>query len=331
MNWAKGISASYRCYKVNPDTWEDLEEIPIISGSVSRDSGDALLESASLVVREKLGEIWIRVYLVAEQAGGTERVPLFTGLTSCPTRDLVGQRESYTVDCYSRLKVAADKMLPLGYYVPAGARAAETAAQLLKTAGIEVEITGGSGFVTDYIVAEGSETVLTMVHRIVQAIGWALRIDGRGQVSILPQDKDIKGTFGNDIDMIEPSVKDSDDWYACPNVLRVTCGSQTVVVYDDNTESDLSVQARGREIWAQESVSMSDTSMLPVYARQRLKELQAHTRTLSYSRRFDPDVRVGDLISISYPQSGLGGTYRVTSQKINLSHGARTEEEVYEC
>jgi hypothetical protein len=170
-----------------------------------------------------------------------------------------------------------------------------------------------------------------MVHRIVQAIDWTLRIDGRGQVSIRPKDATIKATFGNDADMVEPTVKDTDDWFACPNVLRVTCGSQSVIVYDDDLDSSLSVQARGREIWAQETVSMSDTSALPLYARQRLKELQAHTRTLTYSRRFDPSVNVGDVVRLSYPQSGLGGTYRVRSQKINLSHGARTEEEVYEC
>ena len=329
MNWAEGFSASYKAYQVDPNTWEDLEEVPIISGSINRDSGDALLESASLDVREKLGEIWIRVYLLADQ-GGVVRVPLFTGLTATPTRALDGQRESYSVDCYSRLKVAADKMLPLGYYVAAGTRAAETAVQLLKTAGITATCAVGSGNLTNYIIAEGSETVLTMVHRIVQAIGWQVAIDGRGQVRIVPPDTSIKATFGGDIDVIELAVNDTDDWYSCPNVLRVTCGSQTAVVYDDDSASDLSIQARGREIWAQESVSMSDTSALPVYARQRLKELQAHTRTLTYTRRFHPEVGLGSVVSIAYPQSGLAGNFRVRSQKITLGHGAKTEEEVYE-
>lgn len=330
MRWESGFSASYRAYIVDPTTWEDTDEIEITGGTISRDSGDDLLESASLDVREKLGETWVRVYLIAEQDGGTVRVPLFTGLTSSPSRDLDGLRESFSVDCYSVLKSASDKMTPLGYYAPAGARGAYLAAQLLKGAGITATYDEGSAALANTIVAESGETALTMAQRIVDAIGWQIRINGRGAVTIEPKDTEIRATFSADRDAIEPQVTDTDDWYSCPNVLRVTSGSQTIVVRDDDPASPLSTVARGREIWQQESVSLSDASALPTYALQLLAELQSHTRILKYKRRFDPDVRPGDRIRISYPASGIDGTFKVSSQSITLGFGARTEEEAYE-
>lgn len=329
MDWASGITATYKAFTVDSVTWEDIDEVPLMSGTVTRDMSDDLLTSASVDVREPVGETWLRIYLIAEQNGGAIRVPLFTGLTATPTRTLDGTRESYKVDCYSRLKVASDKMVPLGYYVAAGARGTDTIIQLLQMANINATAPITSTRLTDYIIAESGETVLTMAQKVARAIGWQIRLDGRGTVTIEPQSNEIRGHLSNDIDIMEPSVSDTDDWYSCPNVLRVTSGTQTATVYDRDPESDLSVQARGREIWAQESVTLSDASALPTYARARLKALQQHTRTLSYSRRFNPGIMPGDLVAISYPQAGLTGNFRVMSQTIALAYGARTQEEVY--
>lgn len=329
MNWAAGFSATYRAYRVNPDTWEDETEIPVVSGSITRDMDDDLIDSASIVLRKAVGEIWIRIYLIAEQNGGTERIPLFTGLTSAPTRDLDGTRESYAVDCYGRLKAASDMLLPLGYYVAAGAKGAETIIALLRMAGITATAPQSSSYVMDYIIAEAGETVLTMARRVASAIGWLIRVNGRGEVSIQPYSSQIRGKLSNDNDIMEMSVTDTDDWYSCPNVLRVTSGSLTATAYDDDPSSPLSVPARGRQIWRHESATLSDASLLPVYAQERLKALQQRTRIINYTRRFNPDIYPGDLISVSYPQAGLTGNIRVMNQTISLSHGAKTGEEAY--
>lgn len=329
MIWESGFSATYKVYRVDPVTWEDRDEIPVIDGSITRDIEDSIADTASLTVTEPIGETWVRVYLIAEQDGGSVRVPLFTGLTSSPTRTLTGERVTYSVDCYGRLKLAADKLVPLGYYVAAGARGAETIADLLGMVGIRAEVSVASSVVMDYIIAESGETILTMSQKIASAIGWQIRVDGRGDVSIMPPSDEIRATFSNDHDVLELSVTDTDDWYECPNVLRVTSGSQAVTVYDDDPASPLSVQARGREIWAEESVQIADKSELPVYARNRLQEKQRHVRVVSYTRRFDPDVFPGDLVGVSYPQAGLTGVIRVKNQTISLTYGARTDEEAY--
>ena len=59
----------------------------------------------------------------------------------------------------------------------------------------------------------------------------------------------------------------------------------------------------------------------------RLKELQKPLRILKYSRRYDPDVNIGDLISMGYP--GIEGNYRVGSQNVQIGHSCRTEEVSY--
>ena len=64
------------------------------------------------------------------------------------------------------------------------------------------------------------------------------------------------------------------------------------------------------------------------YATRRLPELQQVATTASYTRRFDPNVTAGDRIRLSYPEQGLQGIFRTTSQKIDLGYCADTEEEV---
>lgn len=326
MDWRAGFTAEYHLFIVNPDTWEDEREIPMKSGSISRSLDGNLAESATLELTEDIRESWIRAYLVARQDGAVERFPLFTGLTSIPKRDIDGLRETYSVDCYSVLKPASDKMTQLGEYVLAGTQAAKKAAEYLKKTGIRAVYSGNSPSLADSIVAESGETYLTMALKLIDAIGWHLRISGSGEVSIEPYTDDIRASFsGLDADVIEPSVSDSQDWYSCPNVLRVVGSSHSVTVRDD-----AAVRSRGREIWAEESVTETQSESLTDYARRRLSELQQATKTIEYTRRFSPDVRPGDLVRVSYPGVGIDGKYRVISQDIDMSYGCRTGEVSYE-
>ena len=178
MNWDKGFSASYVMMQVNPQTWEDEGEIPITGGKIDRDIESALIESASVETTAELGERWIRLYLVAKQGESAERVPLFTGLTSSPTRALEGYNPSYSVDCFSVLTPCADRMLPRGWFAPKDGNGASIIADLLGISGAEVETFEGGGTLTGAIVAESGETYLSMSHKVADAIGWQIRIDG---------------------------------------------------------------------------------------------------------------------------------------------------------
>ena len=287
MDWSKGFSARDVLKIVDKDSWQDTDEIPILSGSISRDIESGLLESATVETRKEIGEEWIRIYLIAEQKGDSVHVPLFTGLASSPQRDINGKRDTYHIDCYSVLKPAADWMTPLGYFVPAGMQGTRSIEEMLQKTGIKVSYELGAGILITPIVAEAGETYLSMANTVLKAIGWQMFIDGRGEITLRPFDKNEKVNFsGMDFDAIEPELTDSRDMFSAPNVLRVTADNKSLTVRDDNPESPLSTVSRGREIWAEESIDLTSGQTLDSYAIERLKELQKPARELSYKRRF---------------------------------------------
>lgn len=78
-------------------------------------------------------------------------------------------------------------------------------------------------------------------------------------------------------------------------------------------------------MWASEdSVTLQDGETIAQYARRRLKELQERTETVQYTRRFLPEVNIGDIVRLNYPQ--LMGGYKVTSQAITLDASGSTQE-----
>ena len=87
--------------------------------------------------------------------------------------------------------------------------------------------------------------------------------------------------------------------------------------------------SRGREVWKKESCSLSASESVAGYARRRLKELQRVRQTVSYTRRYLPDVMPGDIVGLNYPEQNLAGNYGVQSQSITLGYGARTAEQIY--
>ena len=329
MEWNKGYLARFSLCRVDPLTWADAEELRFTGGSVDRRDTD-LQESADLDMTEAPDgvEQWIRIYLEARQDGVPVRSALFTGLTSAPERRVNGGSVSYKVECFSALKPAEDILLEPGWYAPAGISGAELAGRLLSCGPAPVERESASPALREYLVAENGETRLSMARKIVAAIGWRLRIDGSGTIRIEPRPTEPKRVFGTGNDVVELTVSDERDWFSCPNCLRVVSGNTFAVARDDDPDSALSTLRRGREVWASENrAALSDGESLGAYARRRLRELQKPARIISYTRRYDPDVRVGDLIEMRYPKAGINGAFRVTSQSITLGHNASTREE----
>lgn len=331
MIWSKGFTATYYITIVDPITWRDISRMEIVDGSISR-SDDVLMESADIETTDlpEGGEAWVRIWLDADQDGITH-VPLFTGLTSAPERNINGQTETYKIECFSVLKPADDILTNRGYYIPAEVSAPQAAAWLLQkgVAPVEVEDVVNPPRLKTAVVSEDGETHLTLAEKVVSAIGWQIRIDGRGVIHIEQKPDTVAASFNaTDNDVIEMELTDEYDWYSCPNVLRAVSDDLTSVARDDDPESPLSTVSRGREIWVEEaSVTLGTNESLGAYAIRRLKELQSPARTVSYKRRFDPDVNVGDVVRINHPKIGIDGLFRVTSQTLELSHGCRTSEE----
>ena len=330
MNWNSGFSASYYATIVDPATWRDIDTIDLTGGSIKKSTAK-LLESADIELTQLPveGETWIRLWLDAKQGNSGAHEALFTGLLSAPSVDWDGRRESHKVEAYSVLKPADDVLLQLGWYVAAGTNGAKAAADLLAVGPAPVTYADAAPTLTSAIIAEKKETCLTMAQKIIDAIGWRIRITGRGEISIEPKATEASASFDPiENDIVELELSDSQDWFSCPNVFRATSGDLTAVARDEDPESKLSIPTRGREVWAQETnCKLASDESLANYAKRRLAELQSPARSVSYARRYTPDVVVGDVVTLHYPGQRIEGDFRIISQKIDLGFGARTQEE----
>lgn len=329
MNWNNGFSARYYMTLVDSRTWRDVQRYEITGGSVTRAAG-SLMEAADIdMTNAPQSDSWVRIYLDARQNDTGGRDAIFTGLLSTPATQWNGSRRSYKAECYSVLQPAADVLLQRGWYAPAGMNGAKLIADLLSCGAAPVTYEDNSPILSATIVAEDQETNLSMAQRILEAIGWRIRILGTGEIHVCPISTEpiaIFDAFEND--SIEMDVTDTLDRFKCPNVFRATYNDLSAVARDDDPESPLSTVVRGREIWMQESVSLlSENENVAEYALRRLKEEQSPSRTAQYTRRYRPGVTVGDIVLLHHPAQGIDGNFRITSQKIDLGYGARTTEE----
>ena len=331
MDWSKGFSASYYMTIIDPRSWNDKSLLEVTGGNISR-SGSGLRQSAQIYCPgyEPNAEKYIRIWLDVRQGGASDHVPLFTGLATSPTEQLDGTVRELPLDCYSILKGAEDIPLQRGWYAPAEANGAQLIKNMLnETIPAPVRIEGVSPNLTQHIIAEDDESHVSMIDKILAAIGWRLVISGFGEVTICEPAKAPAATLGRHYDVIESKIDIERDWFKCPNVFRATSGDLTAVARDDSETSQLSTAIRGREVWLTENdCNLNDGESIEEYAIRRLKEEQEKVVTLKYDRRFVPDVNISDIVLLDYPAQGLQGNYRVDSQTITLGHNATTSEEV---
>jgi len=335
MDWSKGYSASYYMTSVDPVTWRDEQRIEITGGTIKNESS-GLMQSADVkcVNYEQGVERWIRLYLDTRQSGSGAHVAMFTGLATSPDDNIKGTRHSNELQCYSVLKPADDVYLPRGWYVPSGANGTQTVKELLgvSPAPIEVEEVTDYPFLANSIVAEESETRLTMAEKILAAINWRLRILGDGTIFICNYSADPVASFDPIVnDLIETEIKVNYDLFNCPNVYMAISGDLTAIARDDSPDSPLSTVNRGREVWVQETnCNLSNKESLAQYSKRKLDEAQKVNKTASYDRRYVPDIFPTDVVRLHYPAQGLDGLYVVSEQSIELGYGARTSEEILE-
>lgn len=332
MDWSKGFSSRYYATLVDRSNWRDIQRFEITGGAVKRSLGD-LMHSATIETKAMdLGsEPLIRVWLEARQEDDSSRTPLFTGYATAPSRSINGNKITYSLECYSVLKPAADILLPRGWYAPVDVNVITQIKSLLKVTNSPVEILGETSDLTlnQAIVAEQNETNLSMAWVLLDAVNWRMLVDGKGIITLSEYPDDLSTVFdARENDIVELQITDSNDWYDVPNVIRVVMDDTYAEWRDENPNSKFSIQNRGREVWVEEtSVTLNDKETLAEYARRRLSELQQVGRTVSYDRRFRPDIFPDDLVGFNYPKQDLVGSFMVTDQTITLGSGAKTSEE----
>lgn len=328
MDWSKGYSVSFYAAEVDPATWRDIRLIEITGGTVKR-TPSGLRNSATIDCPKGIGRIetWIRIYMDASQDGGYAHEAVFTGIAASPKRRAYASRSEQSPDCYSVLKPADDILLPRGWFAPAG-NSGDVIKDLLSVSPAPVVVEDGAPALSTTIIAEESETHLTMVDKILEAIDWRIDIAGDGTVNIRPRSNIPVATFDpSSFDVIEAPIDIVEDWYSAPNVFMAVADGLTGIARDEDVDSPLSIQSRGREVWKQESgVNLSDRETIADYAARQLRTAQQVKKQAQYDRRFVPHVRVGDAVNMHYPAQNISGIYTITSQSIKLGHHAKTSE-----
>lgn len=328
MNWTKGFTSQYYAYLLDPATWRETELLEITGGRISRNL-DGLRDACDIdIVGSLSGERWIRVYMDTTQDGASEHVPLFTGLTSNPERNIEGRYEENTLQCFSVLKPCQDILLDRGYYVPADIAGDIIIKNLLAVTPARVEVNGEAPALRRAIIAEEGETHLSMIDKVLEALNWRMRLKGDGTIELCPMPLTESIEFNPlENDIVEMSISLSYDWYQCPNVFRAVQGDLAAIARDDNPLSPMSTVSRGREVWMEDNNAELNTGeSIEEFAIRKLKEEQRVSLTASYTRRFEPNLVAGDLIRSRYEQ--LDGLFRITSQTIEIGMGSATEEEV---
>ena len=329
MDWRKGYSATYYMTQVDPVTWRDIKRIEITGGSIRREPS-GLIESADIDVKNynQDTEKWVRVYMNARQNYGGERVALFTGLDSTPDSDYLGNLQSVSVQCYSVLKPAETVYLDIGWYAPSGFDGAQIVKKLLSVTPAPVVVDGKAPALQESIIAEADETHLTMAEKILDAINWRYRISGDGVITICPKATEPIARFDLlTYDVIQEQVSIENDWYSCPNVFRAIEDDMMAIAKDEDPNSPFSIPSRGREIWEQETnCDLAEDETIAEYAQRRLKEEQARSISVSYERRFVPDIVPTDIIDLYLPSQGVQGWHIVESQTIDIGKSHVTEK-----
>lgn len=333
MDWNKGFSAIFYAKEVDPVTWRDIRHIDITGGQIKR-TISGLRYSATIDCLAPLGGIekWIRIYMDCKQNGSYAHEALFTGLAASPKRQAYATRDERSPNCYSVLKPADDIILPRGWFASAGADGGAVIKSLLSVTPAPVYVADGSPILSSTIVAEENETNLSMVNKVVEAIGWRLDVMGDGTIRLMPYSAIPVATFDPFVnDVVEVPISVTEDWYSAPNVYMAVADDLTGIARDESESSPLSVQNRGREVWKVETgVSLSASENIAQYAQRRLRESQRVRKQASYDRRYNPNVGVGDVINLHFPQQDIDGLYMVSSQNIKLGYGASTAESVEE-
>ena len=302
MNWSQGYTSKWKLYSVDKETWGEKEEIEkFVSASITKDTDSSLIEDASISIDGEPVNGYVRIVLEAKGTEGFARIDMGTFLVTSPKRSIKGTLSTIDLQCYSVLKPADDKLLPPGWYFPEGGDPIAGASTLLsESLQCPVDPTESEIKTDEIKVAE----------------------------SIKKKTDEIKATFDTkENDVLMSELSDESDIFDIPNVLRVSDSNghyQTLVNDDENSET--SVDKLGWEKWSAEQLTLDADETLTSKGSERLEKLSKSTRKIDYTREFNPDINVNDMVSFVLPRQGILGSFRIISQSLTIGSGATVKE-----
>lgn len=334
MDWSENYTASWEVVRVDSDTWTETNDIleGVTSVSLKKDgSGSApKLEASSMTVisDDPVEQGWYRILMYTRQNGVKERWPIATCLYESSDGEDSKGTTVWSAEGYSVLQPCEDMKVKIGTFVPKGADVIPYVKRLLRESTPAPVEAAGSFALEDYLVFEEGASYLECIWMLLDAGGFIMQIDGEGKIYIseVPTDpkldvdeslrKGIRGTISNKLDIS-----------SVPNRYIAIEGDKSAIAVNDNADSIVSVQARGRYIdEIDASPSRVNGESLDTYANRKLKELSTIYRNYTYDRDYHPDIRPYDLISATLVDNTSTSVLRVMSQTLTLGKGAYLSE-----
>lgn len=353
-DWTKSMEQSYEYYTVEPTTLADVERLDMVkSASFSRDAKTETLGSATIDVTHSVGEAYIRGYLKTIQNGVTEKFPLGTVLVQTPSSTFNGMVTNVSMDAYTPLIELKEKRPPLGYTIRKGKRIMEEANRIVREntrfpvvefkptyeKDVNGDLVDTSAKLQRNFVANADDTWLSFLIDLIANAKHELGLDEMGRIIFNPiqELESLQPIWTYDdgnSSILYPEITMDHDLYGIPNVVEVIYSHggeyKTVTVENNDPNSPVSIQARGRKIIFRDTqpnlAGYATDGQIKAYAERLLRELSSIEYTISYTHAYCP-VRVGDCVRLNYEKAGITNIKaRVVSQNIDCELGCAVSE-----
>lgn len=341
VDWTKPMEQTFEYYSVDPDTWKDDKLLRNVkSSSITRDSEVDTLGSATIDITESVGECYIRVYLIVNQNGDTDKITLGTYLVQTPSSSFDGKIRNVTMDAYTPLLELKENPSELGYSLLEGENIMDNAYLIVRdhVRAPVVKAVSDEKLFSDF-VSNTDDTWLTFTKDLIANAKYELTLDELGRILFAPKQDTASlqpvWTYTDDnSSILNPDISMNHDLYGIPNVVEVIYSNGKDYYYakviNDDPNSPLSTVNRGREIIKRvtnpDSLGDPTQNQINEYAESLLKELSTVEYTISYTHGYCP-VRIGDCVRLNYNRAGLTNIKaKVIYQNIKCETGCQVSE-----
>lgn len=323
------MSTSWTVRRIDPVTWNPMGYVDgVKSVSIRRSTGkDApLMESADM---ETLGVIEEGYYRVEARSSTGVMTPVVTMLFNPESLPWSGGRWGGRNSGRSVLAPASERRFAPGDYAPMGVDGAAWVAHVLRddiSAPVEAD---GSFVLGDDVVFDSGDSHLDGAWKVLDSVGWCLRISGRGEVTVTERQKVATLRVSESSGILMPGLTYNPVSVDVPNVLKVYEDGRRdpVIARNDDPESPTSTVARGREIEeVEDNPTKRDGETTWQYSQRRLAELSEEYETMEVERTWVDGADPYAVWEVNLPRQGIAGLWRVTDQSIECSGGMTVGE-----
>lgn len=341
IDWTSSMQQTFEFYLVDPATWKDQRLIDTITEcTINRDLSSSTLGSATINCSEVMDECYIRAYLVVNQNGYTDKIPLGTVLVQTPSIRFDGKKKSMSMDAYTPLIELKSTVPPIGYSILEKSNTMGVAANLCREnmRAPVVPITVDTELPSDF-VSNLDDTWLSFLTDLIFNAKYRFGLDELGRVIFEPEQDTASlrsvWTYNDDnSSILYPDITNERDLYGIPNVVEVVystgVGYMFSRIVNDDENSPVSTVSRGREVVYRENnpnfAGVPSQEYIDNYATQLLRNLSCLEHTITYKHSYCP-VRIGDCVTLNYKRSGISNIKaKVISQSIKCETGCPVEE-----